>query len=120
LKGKLTATANTGINNVSAQALYLDPTRTIANPDRKITAFTNSYGSAIKTYEGSNASNVPGINFNGVPSNITIDDVTIWALPEVPTTNVTQPSCSILTGEIKVISPANGTGITYTLIGINP
>ncbi|RMA71606.1 immunoglobulin domain-containing protein, partial [Flavobacterium weaverense] len=120
LKGKLTATASSGVKSAMAQALYLDPTRTIVNPNRKITAFTNSYGSAIKTYESSNASDVPGTNFNGVPANITIDDITIWALPGVPTTSVTQPTCSTLTGEIKVLSPANGTGVTYTIIGVNP
>jgi hypothetical protein len=33
---------------------------------------------------------------------------------------VTQPTCSILTGNIKVTTPVNGDVISYTLTGINP
>ncbi|MCV9930505.1 hypothetical protein OIU83_22790, partial [Flavobacterium sp. LS1R49] len=118
LVGKITATISAGTHSSSAQALYLDPTRTTLNPVRKITAFTNAYGTANNKYEGANQSNVPGTNFNG--ANSILDDIKILALPAVPTTTVTQPSCTIPTGTIKVNTPANDEGISYTLRGTNP
>jgi hypothetical protein len=72
---------------------YLDPTRTIVSPNRKITAFTNSYNGENTSYQTVNGSIVPG---NGSTSSVTQDDLTIATLP-VPTTEVTQPTCSILT-----------------------
>ncbi|WP_405002415.1 beta strand repeat-containing protein, partial [Flavobacterium sp. T-16] len=120
LRGIVTSSTTNGINNVVAQALYRDPTRTSANPNRNITAFTNSYGTANKTYEGFNQANVNGTNFNGVLSNVTVDDVTILSLPVAPNATVTQPTCSSPLGSITVSSPPNGTGTSYSLTGINP
>ncbi|MFD2942752.1 Ig-like domain-containing protein, partial [Flavobacterium notoginsengisoli] len=118
LVGKVAASISSGAHSSNAQALYLDPTRTTANSTRRITAFTNGYGTANKTYEGANQANVPGLNFNG--NSTTADDITILALPVAPTATVTQTTCSVPTGRITVNTPANGTGISYTLVGTNP
>lgn len=118
LVGKITGAIAAGTYSASAQALYLDPTRTTANSSRKITAFTNAYGTANKNYEGAGGTNVPGTNFDGSIS--TVDNVTIAALPATPTATVTQPNCTVSTGTIKVNTPANGAGIIYTLKGTNP
>ncbi|WP_420259953.1 beta strand repeat-containing protein, partial [Flavobacterium sinopsychrotolerans] len=118
LVGKITGTLAAGTYNSSAQALYLDPTRTTANSNRKITAFTNAYGGANTKYEGASQANVPGTNFDGSIS--TVDNVTIVSLPGTPTTTVTQPTCTTSTGTIMVAAPANGSGISYTLKGTSP
>ncbi|MCC9063152.1 Ig-like domain-containing protein [Flavobacterium sp. F-30] len=107
-----------GVHSSDAQALYLDPTRTDANSGRRITAATNAYGSVNKKYEGNNQADVPGVNFPGTGT--TADDITILALPAVPTFTPTQPTCEVPTGTITVNTPANGTGIKYTLTGTNP
>ncbi|MFC4476639.1 gliding motility-associated C-terminal domain-containing protein [Flavobacterium chungangensis] len=118
LVGKVAASIAAGTYSANAQALYLDPTRTTANSTRRITAFTNAYGTANKTYEGTGQSNVPGINFNGTGT--VVDDISILALPAAPTVSVTQTTCTAPTGTITVNTPANGSGISYTLTGTNP
>ncbi|MEN2489095.1 HYR domain-containing protein, partial [Flavobacterium sp. B11] len=118
LVGKVAASIAEGIYSANAQALYLDPTRTTANSNRRITAFANAYGSANKTYEGTGQSNVPGVNFNGTSTDV--DDISILALPAAPTVSVTQTTCESPTGKITVNTPANGSGISYTLTGTNP
>jgi gliding motility-associated-like protein len=118
LVGKVAASIAAGTYSSNAQALYLDPTRTTANSTRRITAFTNAYGSANKTYEGTGQSNVPGVNFNGTGT--AVDDISILALPAAPTVSVTQTTCTAPTGTITVNTPANGSGISYTLTGTNP
>ncbi|MDQ6527943.1 gliding motility-associated C-terminal domain-containing protein [Flavobacterium sp. LHD-85] len=118
LVGKVATSMAAGTYSANAQALYLDPTRTTANSTRRITAFTNAYGSANKTYEGTGQSNVPGVNFDGTAT--TVDDISILALPAAPTVSVTQATCTAPTGVITVNTPANGSGISYTLKGTNP
>ncbi|RZM21776.1 MAG: T9SS type B sorting domain-containing protein, partial [Pedobacter sp.] len=66
-----------GLQNSSAQEIYLDPTRTAADPNRLITALTNSFDGNT-TYE-SNPIAVPGLNYNGTMSSD--EDVTIIATP---------------------------------------
>ncbi|WP_295093512.1 gliding motility-associated C-terminal domain-containing protein [uncultured Flavobacterium sp.] len=118
LVGKVAASMAAGTYSSNAQALYLDPTRTTANSTRRITAFTNAYGTANKTYEGTGQANVPGVNFNGTST--AVDDISILALPAAPTVTVTQTTCASPTGTITVNTPANGSGISYTLTGTNP
>ncbi|WP_428230135.1 Ig-like domain-containing protein [Flavobacterium sp.] len=118
LIGKVAASISPGAYSSNAQALYLDPTRTTANSTRKITAATNAYGTVNKKYEGANQADVSGVNFSGSSTNL--DDITILALPAVPTFMATQPTCTLPTGTIRVDTPANGTGINYTLTGTNP
>ncbi|MBF4467206.1 hypothetical protein IRZ99_18270, partial [Flavobacterium sp. LC2016-12] len=118
LVGKVATSITAGTYSSNAQALYLDPTRTTADPNRKITPFTNAYGTVSKNYEGLNQSNVPGTNFIGTSS--TADDITILALPTAPTVTILQSSCATPTGTVTVIMPANASGISYTLTGTNP
>ncbi|KAF2326879.1 beta strand repeat-containing protein, partial [Flavobacterium nitrogenifigens] len=118
LVGKVATSIAAGTYSANAQALYLDPTRTIANSTRRITAFTNAYGSANKTYEGTGQSNVPGVNFSGTGT--AVDNISILALPAAPTVSVTQTTCASPTGTITVNTPANDSGISYTLTGTNP
>lgn len=70
-----------GLQNANAQALYLDPTRTAANPNRLITAQINAF-EGNTTYESGNFI-VPGANYNGAIS--TDENITI--LPNVPLSN---------------------------------
>ncbi|MFC4746176.1 hypothetical protein ACFO5S_01880, partial [Flavobacterium branchiicola] len=118
LIGKVAASMSAGTYSSLAQAVYLDPTRTSTNSNRKITAATDAFGSTPKKYEGANQGDVPGSNFNGVPTSITADDITILALPTTPTVATTQSSCETPTGTIKVNNPV--TGINYTIKGSNP
>ncbi|MFD2907881.1 beta strand repeat-containing protein, partial [Flavobacterium ardleyense] len=117
LIGKI-QTINPGIYSASAQALYLDPKRTDADSNRKVTAFTNSFNSANTFYQTEVGSKVPGMNFNG--AGLTVDDIEILKLPTDPRVDVIQPDCTLPTGTLNVINPANGAGISYTLIGVNP
>ncbi|MCV9934059.1 hypothetical protein OIU80_17395, partial [Flavobacterium sp. LS1R47] len=120
LIGKVTGSIVAGAYSSNAQALYLDPTRTTGNDTRKITAFMDNSGGVgvFTSYQGANQENVPGSNFNG--DNTTVDDIKILALPAVPSTSVSLATCQTPTGAIRVTSPANGSGITYTLRGTNP
>ncbi|OXA92965.1 hypothetical protein B0A62_14100, partial [Flavobacterium hydatis] len=121
LVGKVIAPIAAGTYHASAQALYLDPTRTTASPTRKITAAANAYGTTTnKKYEGVNQIDVPGSNFNGTLVTVTEDDIKIFGLPDVPTTEVIQSTCETPTGTITVKTPVNGTDISYTLKGTNP
>ncbi|WP_372497296.1 beta strand repeat-containing protein, partial [Flavobacterium panacis] len=119
LIGKVVASINAGTYSSNAQALYLDPTRTATNSTRKITASINGYGNANKTYEVASPSNVvPGENFNG--ESTALDNVTVLALPAAPEVTTTQPICETPKGTIRVTTPANGSGISYTLTGTSP
>ena len=72
-----------GLQGTSAQALYLDPTRTALDPHRLITALNNSFEG--NTYYESGNQPVPGMNYNGSAS--ALEDVTI--LPVAPLGNHT-------------------------------
>ncbi|MDA6071860.1 hypothetical protein NJT12_19735, partial [Flavobacterium sp. AC] len=117
LVGRITGAIAAGTHSSSAQALYLDPTRTGVNSNRKITPLLNAYGTVNKKYEGANQADVPGTNFNGV-SPTKVDDITILALPAAPTVETTQGICATPTGTITVTAPLNAT--KYTLTGTNP
>ncbi|MFH6998491.1 beta strand repeat-containing protein, partial [Flavobacterium sp. FlaQc-57] len=120
LVGRIATSFSTaGAYSASAQAIYLDPTRTTVV--RNITALTNAYGTVNTKYEGASQAPVLGTNFNGNGASVVIDDITISALPAVPTATVTtQTGCNTPTGTITVSSPANSAGISYTLTGTNP
>ncbi|MEZ0181347.1 hypothetical protein AB9T89_03820, partial [Flavobacterium oncorhynchi] len=119
LVGRISGTIAAGKHSSSAQAQYLDPTRRL-DGTRKITAALNGYGTVNKKYEGANQADVPGTNFNGAGPTITVDDITILALPAAPTVNRTQGNCTTPTGTITVTAPANGPNVSYTLTGTNP
>jgi gliding motility-associated-like protein len=67
-----------GIYHSNAQSLYLDPTRTAADPDRRISPVNFSFAGVKTVYEGT-AANVAGSNYNGTSSNV--EDVTVIAVP---------------------------------------
>ncbi|MEP6805372.1 MAG: hypothetical protein ABI892_12670, partial [Flavobacterium sp.] len=92
LKGRITSTALSGINNIYALTDYQDPT---TNQNNKITSFINAYFGS-KTY--STGGNVPGFNFNGDLS--LADDVTI-----------TSPSSATITYPETVYAATAGTAL---------
>ncbi|TKC01081.1 hypothetical protein FA046_05225, partial [Pedobacter cryophilus] len=69
-----------GIYHASAQASYLDPTRTSVNPVRKITANDNPFAGSNTNYETGGISDVPGTNYNGELVTKSAEDVYINAL----------------------------------------
>ncbi|MDA9555730.1 hypothetical protein N9R54_05785, partial [Pelobium sp.] len=75
----IASNAPLGIYHASAQVRYLDPTRTVANPLRKITANNNSFAGSNTTYESGGVGNVPGTNYNGDLLTATAEDVYINA-----------------------------------------
>ncbi|WP_154648002.1 Ig-like domain-containing protein [Pedobacter arcticus] len=74
------ANAPTGIYHASAQATYLDPTRTTFNPFRKITGSTDHFTGSNFTYETGGVANVIGTNYNGDLGTSIAEDVHINAL----------------------------------------
>lgn len=70
-----------GMHHASAQATYLDPTRTSANPNRRVTAATNGFAGSNTSYETGGAGNVNGVNYNGNLIASTGEDVHINAKP---------------------------------------
>ena len=75
LKAEVDCGTSPSTYHASAQALYLDPSRTINDPDRRITGFTNAFPGAKVTHETGSSGNVAGSNFNGNSSSN--DDVKI-------------------------------------------
>lgn len=66
-----------GKYNASAQTLYLDPSRTIADNNRRITGQINAFTGAKTIYETGAAGFVPGTNYNGnLPASVA-DDITV-------------------------------------------
>ncbi|HTN21896.1 MAG TPA: SprB repeat-containing protein, partial [Pelobium sp.] len=83
--------APTGVYHASAQATYLDPTRTNLNPFRKITGSADPFTGYNTTYESGTISNVIGTNYNGDLLSATAEDVYINAL-------AVTGSCDAITG----------------------
>ncbi|GAB1463374.1 Ig-like domain-containing protein [Pedobacter sp.] len=70
-----------GMHHADAQATYLDPTRTLTNPDRRVTANTNAFTGSNVTYETGGGGSVKGSNYNGSLATSTGEDVHINAKP---------------------------------------
>jgi len=68
-----------GEYNSSAQAVYLDPTRTYTQPNRRITAATNAFAGANTTYQTNVSGPVPGSNFDGTASSA--EDIIVSTVP---------------------------------------
>jgi len=83
------ACVTNGEYNGSAQATYADPSRTTADPNRRITAATNAFAGSNTTYETTIAGPVPGSNYDGSAS--TAEDVVITNLP-ITNNAITAPS----------------------------
>lgn len=107
-----------GTYHSSAAALYLDPTRTSQDPERKITPSVNAFPGAKTNYEADPNSSVPGANYDGKIPSANAEDVTIRAFtisnniihaPQL-TVFCTNGDPDIITGEL----PAGGEGnFTY-------
>ncbi len=104
--------AQSGIQNASAEATYLDPTRTAANPNRTITAqFNESFG--YPTQYESTPTPVPGVNYNGELFNATQEDVNVVELPvlaanAIMVTGTNPPLCD--SGDPALITGSHPTG----------
>ncbi|MBD3750278.1 MAG: tandem-95 repeat protein [Sphingobacteriales bacterium] len=72
--------APVGVYQASAQATYLDPTRTIADPYRQITGQINAFSGFNTTYETGGVINVTGANYDGNLLSSTAEDVYINAV----------------------------------------
>lgn len=111
LKFTVNCAAPLGILNASAQALYLDPTRTASDPQRLITAKTDAFGSAKTTYEANN-SPVPGGNYDG--ESTTQEDIKIIATPAVSSNSIALAKTVFCdTGDAELIkgsTPSGGNG----------
>jgi gliding motility-associated-like protein/uncharacterized repeat protein (TIGR01451 family) len=113
---KLTLTvacdAPIGQLNASALGLYLDPTRTAADPDRLITAKANAWPSEKTTYE-SNDSPVPGNNYDGDIS--PDEDIKVVALPAISSNSIVLAQTVFCdTGDAPVIkgsAPSGGNSV---------
>ena len=70
-----------GMHHASAQSTYLDPTRTLTNPNRRVTAANNGFIGSNTTYETGNAGAVDGVNYNGSNAASTGEDVHINGKP---------------------------------------
>ncbi|RKR09507.1 gliding motility-associated-like protein [Flavobacterium sp. 90] len=112
LIGKVAAAMTPGTTYSSkAQALYLDPTRTIADPSRRITPFTNSFGTVNTTYQTGGGLNVGGTNFDGTSK--TEDDVLVIASPGTPSISASGPTTFCAGGSV-VLSSTAGTGYLWS------
>ncbi|PIF32796.1 gliding motility-associated-like protein [Flavobacterium sp. 9] len=112
LIGKVAAAMTPGTTYSSkAQALYLDPTRTIADPTRRITPFTNSFGTVNTTYQTGGGLNVGGTNFDGTSK--TEDDVLIIASPGTPSISASGPITFCAGGSV-VLTSTVGTGYLWS------
>jgi hypothetical protein len=70
-----------GMHHASAQATYLDPTRTSANPNRRVAAKNNAFTGSNTAYETGGGGDVGGTNYNGNAVSSTGEDVHINAKP---------------------------------------
>ncbi|MEO6498227.1 MAG: gliding motility-associated C-terminal domain-containing protein, partial [Mucilaginibacter sp.] len=106
-----------GTYNSSAQASYLDPTRTFATSTRRITAAAGAFANSNTTYETGVTGDVPGKNYNGAPGTETGEDVNVLPPPANVNTIVktdTESAYCVSTNPAVIAgnTPVNGT-ISY-------
>lgn len=82
-----------GMHHASAQSTYLDPTRTLANPDRRVTAKNNAFAGSNTSHETGNAGDVDGTNYNGDLAASIGEDVHINAKPRPDDLNIDVLEC---------------------------
>ncbi|EDM38427.1 hypothetical protein PBAL39_02392 [Pedobacter sp. BAL39] len=69
-----------GTYDAHAQSLFLDPTRTLSQPQRRITPLLNAFAGSNTNYETGSRATIPGTNFSGTASaaeDVTINDIVI-------------------------------------------
>jgi gliding motility-associated-like protein len=83
ISAKIDCAATIGKYNASAQTIYLDPTRTRNDNERRITGFINAFIGANISYETGGGNQVLGANYNGhLPTSVN-DDITIYAAAKI-------------------------------------
>lgn len=106
-----------GFYNSSAQAIYLDPTRTQLDPKRKITGSVNAFTGTNTTYETGLTGSVPGTNYNGNLVSASVEDLSIIIATALANNIVNisqQPVVFCVTGDPAVITGSTPTGGTQT------
>lgn len=103
-----------GSYHSSAQAIYLDPSRTILDPERRISPLTNSFSGTKNNYETGSGESVPGSNYNGNLPDATTEDIKV-DIPVITNNVIHPPLPSVLCikgvpGQILGELPTGGTG----------
>ncbi len=105
-----------GMHHASAQINYLDPTRTLQNPNRRITPRTNAFTGANTTYETGNSGNVLGQNYNGNLTSSSFEDVHINAKPRPNNFEIDVIECDTkASGKLTAVDP-DAAHIASTLV----
>ena len=80
IKAKVACSTAPGTYHSSAQALYLDPTRTVLDSNRRVSPFINAFQGTKTSYETGSYGSVSGSNYDGNLAASTTDDVVIKAV----------------------------------------
>lgn len=110
-----------GMHHASAQATYLDPTRTSIDPNRRVTAKNNAFAGSNTAYETGGGDDVDGANYNGNAITSTGEDVHINAKPRPNNLEVDVIECDVKAeGTLTASDPDaahTASTLTYTLEG---
>lgn len=93
IRAKITCNIPEGTYHSNAQAQYLDPTRTIADVNRRITPLISAFLDSNTNYETGSGGSVSGSNYNGSLS--TAEDVTV-GVPGVSNNVIKAPLNALL------------------------
>ncbi|AMP96990.1 hypothetical protein AY601_0017 [Pedobacter cryoconitis] len=89
LTARINCGTSVGVYKSNAQVQYLDPTRTIANTNRRISPLINSFPGSNTSYETGTAGTVPGSNYSG---QISISGDVMIGVPDVSNNKIKSPS----------------------------
>ncbi len=102
-----------GNYNSSAQALYLDPSRTFRDPRRRIAALVNAFVGTNTSYETGLAGPVPGANYDGNAPTAVTENIIIKPLVAIGNNTISlsaAPSSFCASGDPALIIGATPTG----------
>ncbi len=96
---KITATINCGLlpatYHASAQAIYLDPSRTIADRERRITPVLNAFSNSKINYETGDQGLVLGKNYDGTLPAAILENVILTETPPITNNTISIPDSSL-------------------------
>ena len=92
LTAEVSCSQNPGTYSANAQSIYLDPSRTFSDPNRRITSSVGAFSNTNTTYE-TLSTPVPGGNFDGNTS--IIDNVVVQAPAVLANNNINIPNSQI-------------------------